>query len=198
MGDSRRQAAHPIRLSGWPGRAGFARRARGGRRGARRRCVVHGRGDPGRPWPDASRLGRRRVPGLLVRRRRLVFGKGNPGPDRRDRALPVDARRAAEGARLGPPSGPHARDGRPTDASDAFCGQLRVDWHFCQAADPQAKGCVERLQDFMERSFDRVAVRQPARLSAPARRLVRAPREWGPAQDAALPAARPARRGARA
>lgn len=29
-----------------------------------------------------------------------------------------------------------------------------MDWWFCEAADPQAKGCVERLQDFLERSFE--------------------------------------------
>jgi transposase len=44
--------------------------------------------------------------------------------------------------------------GRPTEAFAAFCGQLRVDWHFCDAGDPQAKGVVERLQDFAERSFE--------------------------------------------
>jgi transposase len=51
-------------------------------------------------------------------------------------------------------AGLHARDGRPTEAFAAFCGQLRVDWYFCEPADPQAKGCVERLQDFLERSFE--------------------------------------------
>jgi transposase len=51
-------------------------------------------------------------------------------------------------------AGLHARDGRPTEAFAAFCGQLRVGWHFCDARDPQAKGVVERLQDFMERSFE--------------------------------------------
>jgi hypothetical protein len=51
-------------------------------------------------------------------------------------------------------AGLHARDGRPTDDFAAFCGQLRVDWHFCEPADPQAKGCVERMQDFIERSFE--------------------------------------------
>jgi transposase len=51
-------------------------------------------------------------------------------------------------------SGLHAGDGRPTREFAAFCGQLRVDWHFCAPADPQAKGCVERLQDFLERSFE--------------------------------------------
>ena len=51
-------------------------------------------------------------------------------------------------------AGLHAGDGRPTGAFAAFCGQLRVGWHFCDARDPQAKGVVERLQDFMERSFE--------------------------------------------
>src|SRR3954453_4757369 len=51
-------------------------------------------------------------------------------------------------------AGLHAGGGRPTDAFAAFCGQLRVDWFFCDAGDPQAKGCVERLQDFVERSFE--------------------------------------------
>jgi len=51
-------------------------------------------------------------------------------------------------------AGLHATGGRPTEEFAAFCGALRVDWHFCDARDPQAKGVVERLQDFMERSFE--------------------------------------------
>ena len=51
-------------------------------------------------------------------------------------------------------SGVHAGGGRPTEPFAAFCGQLAVGWHFCAPRDPQAKGCVERLQDFMERSFE--------------------------------------------
>jgi transposase len=51
-------------------------------------------------------------------------------------------------------SGLHATGGRPTVEFAAFCGALRVGWHFCEPRDPQAKGCVERLQDFMERSFE--------------------------------------------
>jgi transposase len=51
-------------------------------------------------------------------------------------------------------AGLHAGGGRPTEAFAAFCGQLRVGWHFCERGDPEAKGCVERLQDFMERSFE--------------------------------------------
>jgi transposase len=51
-------------------------------------------------------------------------------------------------------SGLHAGGGRPTVDFAGFCGQLRVDWFFCEPRDPQAKGCVERLQDFMEKSFE--------------------------------------------
>ena len=51
-------------------------------------------------------------------------------------------------------SGLHAKDGRPTEEWAAFCGQLKLDWHFCEPADPQAKGVVERMQDFIERSFE--------------------------------------------
>jgi transposase len=48
----------------------------------------------------------------------------------------------------------HAGGGHPTDAFAGFCGTLRVGWHFCQPADPQAKGLVERLQGYMETSFE--------------------------------------------
>jgi transposase len=48
----------------------------------------------------------------------------------------------------------HASGGRPTEVYAAFCGQLKVDWLFCQAADPQAKGVVERLQGYMETNFE--------------------------------------------
>jgi transposase len=48
----------------------------------------------------------------------------------------------------------HAGGGRPTDVYAAFCGQLAVDWHFCEPADPQAKGAVERLQGFLESNFE--------------------------------------------
>ena len=51
-------------------------------------------------------------------------------------------------------AGIHATGGRPSDDFAALCGQLRVDWQFCEPADPQAKGVVERLQDFLERSFE--------------------------------------------
>jgi transposase len=51
-------------------------------------------------------------------------------------------------------SGIHAHDGRPTEAFAAFCGQLKLDWHFCAPADPQAKGVVERLQGYIETNFE--------------------------------------------
>jgi hypothetical protein len=48
----------------------------------------------------------------------------------------------------------HAGKGRPTESYAAFCGQLPVDWHFCEPSDPQAKGCVERLQGYLETNFE--------------------------------------------
>jgi transposase len=51
-------------------------------------------------------------------------------------------------------AGIHGHGGRPTEAFAAFCGQLRVDWQFCEPADPQAKGVVERLQGYAETNFE--------------------------------------------
>ncbi|MGN6171327.1 MAG: IS21 family transposase [Solirubrobacteraceae bacterium] len=51
-------------------------------------------------------------------------------------------------------AGLHAHRGRPTDAFAAFCGQLKISWRFCEPADPQAKGAVERLQDYLEKNFE--------------------------------------------
>jgi transposase len=51
-------------------------------------------------------------------------------------------------------AGIHGHDGRPSQAFAGFCGQLRVGWHFCEPADPQAKGCVERLQGYAETNFE--------------------------------------------
>jgi transposase len=48
----------------------------------------------------------------------------------------------------------HAGGGRPTESYAAFCGQLKVDWLFCEPSDPQAKGVVERLQGYMETNFE--------------------------------------------
>lgn len=51
-------------------------------------------------------------------------------------------------------AGIHGHDGRPSVEFAGFCGQLRVDWHFCRPLDPQAKGAVERLQGFLETNFE--------------------------------------------
>ena len=51
-------------------------------------------------------------------------------------------------------AGIHGHDGRPSAEFAGFCGQLRVDWHFCRPRDPQAKGAVERLQGFLETNFE--------------------------------------------
>jgi hypothetical protein len=48
----------------------------------------------------------------------------------------------------------HAGAGRPTDVYAAFCGQLKLDWRFCEPADPQAKGGVEWLQGYLESDFE--------------------------------------------
>lgn len=51
-------------------------------------------------------------------------------------------------------AGIHGHGGRPSEAFAAFCGQLKVAWRFCEAADPQAKGAVERLQGYAETNFE--------------------------------------------
>jgi len=51
-------------------------------------------------------------------------------------------------------AGIHGHGGRPSEAFAAFCGQVKVAWRFCEAADPQAKGAVERLQGYAETNFE--------------------------------------------
>jgi transposase len=48
----------------------------------------------------------------------------------------------------------HAGEGRPTEPFAALCGELRIGWRFLEPRDPQSKGVVERLQGFMETSFE--------------------------------------------
>jgi hypothetical protein len=48
----------------------------------------------------------------------------------------------------------HAGGGRPTEPYAAFCGQLPVDWYFCEKGDAPAKGGVERLQGYLETNFE--------------------------------------------
>jgi transposase len=102
-------------------------------------------------------LGCDRVPGLLGRGRgrgRARALQADAGSFGRHPPLSVVAGSAAEHVGLGRQSGLHAGGGRPTRELAAFCGHLRVDWWFCEPRDPQAKGVVERLQDFAERSFE--------------------------------------------
>jgi transposase len=48
----------------------------------------------------------------------------------------------------------HAGGGRPSEPFAAFCGELRVGWRFLEPRDPQSKGVVERLQGYLETSFE--------------------------------------------
>jgi hypothetical protein len=47
-----------------------------------------------------------------------------------------------------------AGGGRPTEPFAAFCGQLGVGWVILQAADPQAKGVLERSHRFLRSNFE--------------------------------------------
>ncbi len=48
----------------------------------------------------------------------------------------------------------HAGEGRPTEPFAAFCGELGLGWQILEARDPQSKGVVERLQGYLETSFE--------------------------------------------
>jgi transposase len=48
----------------------------------------------------------------------------------------------------------HAGGGRPTDEFAAFCGRLGVGCRILDPGDCQAKGLIERLQGFLETSFE--------------------------------------------
>jgi transposase len=48
----------------------------------------------------------------------------------------------------------HAGGGRPADPFAGFCGELGVGWRFLEPRDPQSKGVVERLQGYLETSFE--------------------------------------------
>src|SRR5712692_3787241 len=48
----------------------------------------------------------------------------------------------------------HAGEGKPTEPYASFCGQLKVSWRFCEKGDAEAKGLVERLNQFLETSFE--------------------------------------------
>ena len=134
------------------------------------------------------RLGRRRVLGLLARRRRRAgLLQADPGPAvRASRAACGRSGRCRETLVWDRQAGLHAHGGRPTDAFAAFCGAADGRLALLRAGDPQAKGVVERLQGFMRDQLRaRPRVRQRARLPAAARRLVRQAGQPADPQDAA-------------
>jgi transposase len=110
---------------------------------------------PGRAWPDAAGVGRRRVLGLLAsRRRRAVFSRQTPDLLTGIARCLWQLGGVAQLLVWDRQGGIHGHAGRPTDEFAGFCGQLRVDWQFCEPADPQAKGAVERLQGYTETNFE--------------------------------------------
>ena len=48
----------------------------------------------------------------------------------------------------------HAGGGRPSEAFASLCGQLAVGWRILERRDCEAKGVIERLQGFIETSFE--------------------------------------------
>src|SRR5512144_423017 len=48
----------------------------------------------------------------------------------------------------------HAGGGRPSEEFASLCGQLAVGWRILDRRDCEAKGVIERLQGFMETSFE--------------------------------------------
>jgi hypothetical protein len=48
----------------------------------------------------------------------------------------------------------HRGGGQPNDAFVGFCGQLGLGWVILDPGDCQARGMLERLHDFIERSFE--------------------------------------------
>jgi hypothetical protein len=48
----------------------------------------------------------------------------------------------------------HAGGGRPSEEFARLCGQLGLGWVILEPGDCQAKGMLERLHDFIERSFE--------------------------------------------
>ena len=129
--------------------------------------------------------------GLLARRRRRAdLHQADAGPAGRDPALSVEAGRAARRrwSGIARPASTPTRAARREEFA-AFCGQLRVGWHFCGKRDPQAKGVVERWQGYAETQLRaRARVRQRARLPGPVRRLER---RRSTRASTARPAARP-------
>ena len=82
----------------------------------------------------------------------------------------------------------HAGGGRPTEAYAAFCGQLPVDWLLLRARRSAGEGCGRAAAGIHGDELRAgPTVREPSRLPAAARRVVREGQR-ADAQDAARPA----------
>jgi hypothetical protein len=108
-----------------------------------------GHGQTRRAWVVSAELGySRAIAGALVFSKEapeLLFGMSRCLT--RLGALPEKLVWDREGAI-------HAGGGRPTDAFDRFCGELRVGWLILEPRDPQAKGALERSHRFLRTSFE--------------------------------------------
>ena len=109
--------------------------------------VGHGQTRPG--WVVVARLGYSRA-GAGV----LIFSEqtedllaGIAGCTERLGALPAELVWDRQ-------VGIHGHGGRPSEVFAAFCEQLKVAWRFCEPADPQAKGAVERLRGYAKTNFE--------------------------------------------
>ena len=112
--------------------------------------VPVGHGQTRRGWVVIACLGYSRA-GAGV----LVFSTRDRGPAGRDRRLPGAPRRRCRRRWSGTARrASTAMAAGRSEAFAAFCGQLKVGWRFCEPADPQAKGAVERLQGYAETNFE--------------------------------------------
>ncbi len=153
--------------------------------------------DPGRARPDAPRLGRRRVPGLLARgRRRADLLQADPGPAGRDRGAVCGRWAALPQTLVWDRQAGHPRPRRPPDGGvrrvlRRSCGSAGTS---ASRADPQAKGVVERLQGYVETQLRaRPRASPTSSTSSTSSTPGSTTRQRAHAQDAALPADRPAR-----
>jgi hypothetical protein len=102
--------------------------------------------EPSREVPVGALLARRRWHARL-----LEGGARSLG---RDRPRAREAGWAAGDAGLDREGALHAGGGHPSEPFAAVCGLLAVGWRILEAKDPQSKGAVERLQGYLETSFE--------------------------------------------
>ena len=149
--------------------------------------------DPGRPRPDAPRLGRDLRARLLAgRRRRAGLLEAARRPALGHEPLPGAARRPARDAGLGPRGGDPRRRRAPDRGLRRLLRPARGRLAHPRAGDPESKGALERTTASCGRTSSRRALRQPARLPRPARPLVRErPTALAPRRPRPSPSASP-------